>query len=134
MQNTQSIPIAIAVEVRNLPGSNFEKKYDRANIRKDSFRVGSPCQQNIHACGLDLRAYGCHFPFRISQSDLVLQCLVKLYQISSSDLLSNESSTRTQDTVHLAGIERFVTVNHQIETCVRQRQSISFDRRNNGDA
>src|SRR5262245_6077659 len=119
MQNTQSIPVAIAVEVRNLPRSNFEKKYDRANIRKDSFRVGSPCQQNIHACGIDLRAYGCHFPFRISQSYFVLQRLVKLYQIFCSDLLSNESSTGTQNTMHLPGIERFVAVNDQIETCVR---------------
>ena len=40
MQNAQTVSIPIAIEVRNLPRSNFKEKYDRANIRKNRFRVG----------------------------------------------------------------------------------------------
>src|SRR5262245_15425441 len=76
MQNAQSISMALAIEIRNLPRRDFQKKYDRADIREFSFRIRILRDENIHAGPPDLSAHRRQLPFRKGQTHLFLQGMV----------------------------------------------------------
>jgi hypothetical protein len=57
MEKAQSVSVAVARKVLNLPWSYFQKKHNRANIRELRLRKGILRDDNIHAGGFDLLAH-----------------------------------------------------------------------------